>query len=153
MGALRYSSIILDLGTIWWLVSFTPRPLYLRGNSPRSHLTGGWVGPRAGLDAAQYRKISCTCRESNPTRSQSLRATDSAIPVLKKDKLRLKRIKPHTVANNEFALSLSIVTKVYEVELDRLNKTCGKNTKCSRSLSRITLCIYLQIYIVYLTTL
>jgi hypothetical protein len=32
---------------------------------PGTHLTGGWVGPRAGLDAVAKRKIPCTCRESN----------------------------------------------------------------------------------------
>jgi hypothetical protein len=32
----RHSSTILDLGTRWrWVVSFTPRPVYSRGNSPR----------------------------------------------------------------------------------------------------------------------
>jgi hypothetical protein len=36
MGECRYSSTILDLGTRWRLeVSFTPRPLYLSGNSAR----------------------------------------------------------------------------------------------------------------------
>jgi hypothetical protein len=34
-GEWRYSSKILDLGTTWrWVVSFTPRPLYLTGNCP-----------------------------------------------------------------------------------------------------------------------
>jgi hypothetical protein len=27
---------------------------------------GGWVGPRVALDAVEYRKISCPCRELNP---------------------------------------------------------------------------------------
>ena len=40
-----------DHGTrTWWGVSVTPRPaLYPRGR-PGTHCTGGWVGPRAGLD-------------------------------------------------------------------------------------------------------
>jgi hypothetical protein len=43
----RYSSTILDLGTRWrWVVSFTSRQIYPRGNSL-------WVGPRAGLDIMQ----------------------------------------------------------------------------------------------------
>jgi hypothetical protein len=36
---------------------------------------GGWVGPRAGLDAGARRKILCLCRGSNsdrPARSQTL---------------------------------------------------------------------------------
>ena len=32
-----------------WGVSTTPRPLYSR-ERPGTHCTGGWVGPRAGLD-------------------------------------------------------------------------------------------------------
>jgi hypothetical protein len=36
MGEWRYSSTILDLSTKWrWVVSFTPRPLYPRGNRPQ----------------------------------------------------------------------------------------------------------------------
>jgi hypothetical protein len=41
----------LDLDTSWRrVVGFTPRPLYSRGNGPRTHWIGGSVGPRAGLD-------------------------------------------------------------------------------------------------------
>jgi hypothetical protein len=32
-----------------WVVSTTPRPLYPQ-KRPGTHCTGGWVGPRAGLD-------------------------------------------------------------------------------------------------------
>jgi hypothetical protein len=40
-----------------------------------THCTGGWVGPRAGLDAEVRGKILCFCRGSNPgrpVRSQTL---------------------------------------------------------------------------------
>jgi hypothetical protein len=40
--------------------------------SPGPHLTGGWMGSRAGLDAVEKRKISYPYRESNlgrPARS------------------------------------------------------------------------------------
>ena len=37
-----------------WVVNATPRSLYPR-ERPGTHFTGGWVGPRAGLDG---RKIS-----------------------------------------------------------------------------------------------
>jgi hypothetical protein len=49
----------LDLGARReWVVSTTPRPLYPR-ERPSIHCTGGWVGPRAGLDA---------CEKSHPHR-------------------------------------------------------------------------------------
>jgi hypothetical protein len=32
-----------------WVVNATPHSLYRR-ESPGTHCTGGWVGPRAGLD-------------------------------------------------------------------------------------------------------
>jgi hypothetical protein len=39
----------LDLGTSWRsVVSFTPRPLYLRRRSPGTHWIRGWVNPRTG---------------------------------------------------------------------------------------------------------
>jgi hypothetical protein len=67
---------ILDLGTGWrWVVSFT-------------HL-GGWVGPRAVLDAVVKRKIPIPRRESNPRtpiiQPVAQRCTDWAI------KTRLKK--------------------------------------------------------------
>jgi hypothetical protein len=31
-----------------------------------THYVGGWVGPIAGLDAVEWRKISWPCWESNP---------------------------------------------------------------------------------------
>jgi hypothetical protein len=46
----------------------SPRTFYPRGNSPRNPLIGDWVGPKAGLDAVEKRKISCPCRESDPGR-------------------------------------------------------------------------------------
>jgi hypothetical protein len=52
-----------------------PAALYPRGKDPRTHWIGGWVGPRAGLDAGDTRKILCPCRGSNPdrpARSQTL---------------------------------------------------------------------------------
>jgi hypothetical protein len=42
----------------WWVVSTTPWPLYPR-ERPGTHSTGGWVGPRAGLDV---------CEKSRPHR-------------------------------------------------------------------------------------
>jgi hypothetical protein len=42
------------------------RPLYPQGKSRWYPLVGGWVGPRAVLDAVVKRKISSLLRESNP---------------------------------------------------------------------------------------
>jgi hypothetical protein len=51
--------LILDLGASrGWVVSTTPRPLYPR-ERPGTLYTGGWVGPRAGLDV---------CEKSHPQR-------------------------------------------------------------------------------------
>jgi hypothetical protein len=35
-----------------WVVNTTPRPLYPQ-ERPGTHCTGGWVGPRAGLDVCE----------------------------------------------------------------------------------------------------
>jgi hypothetical protein len=42
---------------------FTPEE-----RAPGNQWIGGWVGPRAGLDAMEERIISCLCRESSPGR-------------------------------------------------------------------------------------
>jgi hypothetical protein len=53
-----------------------PRPRFApRERTPGTHWIGGWVDPRAGLDAGARRKILCPCRRSNsdrPARSQIL---------------------------------------------------------------------------------
>jgi hypothetical protein len=48
------------------VVSFTPLPLYSQGKAPDTHLIGGWVGPRAGLDVLVRRKIPSPCWDWNP---------------------------------------------------------------------------------------
>jgi hypothetical protein len=49
---------LLFLGTRQgWVVNATPQLLYSPGNRPSIHCTGGWMGPRAGLDG---------CRRSHP---------------------------------------------------------------------------------------
>jgi hypothetical protein len=48
MGEWRHSYTILDLGTRWrWVVSFTRRPLYPRGKSPRYSLDRRLGGPQS----------------------------------------------------------------------------------------------------------
>jgi hypothetical protein len=52
-----------------WVVSITPRPRFTSGETtPGTHCTGGWVGPRAGLDTEARGKILCPRRGSNPDR-------------------------------------------------------------------------------------
>jgi hypothetical protein len=41
---------------------FTP------GKDPGTHVIGGWLGPRAGLDAVVKRRNPYFCRESKPSR-------------------------------------------------------------------------------------
>jgi hypothetical protein len=50
-------------------VSVTPRPPFTPGErTPGTHCTGGWVGPRAGLDTEVRGKIIFPRRGSNPDR-------------------------------------------------------------------------------------
>jgi hypothetical protein len=51
--------MILNLGTrCRWVFSFTPRSLYPREEIPDTHWLGGRVGPKAGKEAVEKRKIS-----------------------------------------------------------------------------------------------
>jgi hypothetical protein len=78
LGERRYSSYSIlasapDGGE--WSAS-RPWPRFTPGErTPGTHWTGGWVGPRAGVDAGGRRKILYPCRGSNPdrpARSQTL---------------------------------------------------------------------------------
>jgi hypothetical protein len=72
----RYSSITLDLSTRWrWVVSFTPRPIYSRGNRPLYPLYRrlGVFQSRSGRCGEEEKP--CPYRELNPgypARSPSL---------------------------------------------------------------------------------
>jgi hypothetical protein len=48
-GDWRYGSTIIDLGIRYrWIVSFTPRQFYPKGNSPSAPWTAGWIDLRCG---------------------------------------------------------------------------------------------------------
>jgi hypothetical protein len=60
--------LILNLGTRWgWVVSITPRPRFTPGErTTGTHWIGGWVGPRAGLDAGLEEKTSAPAGDRTP---------------------------------------------------------------------------------------
>jgi hypothetical protein len=85
-GERRYSSYsfttsALDGGE--WSESRPGRAFTLEERTPGTHCTGGWVGPRAGLDTEVRGKILCPCRGSNPcrpARSQTLYCLSYPVP-------------------------------------------------------------------------
>jgi hypothetical protein len=62
--------LILDLGTRWgeWSASRPGRAFTPGERTPGIRWTGGWVGPRAGLDTEARGKILSPRRGSNPDR-------------------------------------------------------------------------------------
>jgi hypothetical protein len=69
-----YSFFTSALDESEWSAS-RPGPALPPGKGPGTHWIGGWVGPRADVDAEARRKILCPCRGSNPdrpARSQAL---------------------------------------------------------------------------------
>jgi hypothetical protein len=62
-----FTTSALDGGE--WSASRPGRALPPGERIPGTHCTGGWVGPRAGLDTEARRKILCPCRGSNPDRT------------------------------------------------------------------------------------
>jgi hypothetical protein len=71
-GSRGIALLILDLGARRvWVVSTTPRPLYPQ-EIPGTHCTGGWVGPRAGLDVCEKSCPTGIRSPDHPARSQSL---------------------------------------------------------------------------------
>jgi hypothetical protein len=55
-GGRSIALLFLDLGARRGWVSTTPRPLYAR-ERPGTHCTGGWVGPRTGLDVCERSRL------------------------------------------------------------------------------------------------
>jgi hypothetical protein len=61
-----FSTTALDVGE--WSVSRPGRAFTPGERTPGTHCTGGWVGPRAGLNTEVSGKILCPRRGSNPDR-------------------------------------------------------------------------------------
>jgi hypothetical protein len=61
-----FSTSALDGGE--WSASRPGRAFTPGERTPGAHCTGGWVGPRAGLDSEARGKILCLYRGSNPDR-------------------------------------------------------------------------------------
>jgi hypothetical protein len=61
-----FSTSALDGGE--WSASRPGRAFTPGERTPCTHCTGGWVGPRAGLDTEDRGKILCPRRGSNPDR-------------------------------------------------------------------------------------
>jgi hypothetical protein len=102
--------LFLDLGTRrGWVVSIMPRPRFTPGQRAHgTHCTGGWVGPRAGLDAETRGKILCPCRGSNPgrpVRSQSLYWLSYPAPV---DRVLVANLRSYNI----FIFHVSINTRM-----------------------------------------
>jgi hypothetical protein len=67
-----YSSYSFTTSALYggeWSATLPGRDLPPGERAPGTHLTVGWVGPRAGLDAKAGVKILGLCRGSNPDRS------------------------------------------------------------------------------------
>jgi hypothetical protein len=56
-GSFSFLTSALDGGE--WL-RHTPAAIYPRGRTPGTHLIGGWLGPRAGLDtrSIEFRNVN-----------------------------------------------------------------------------------------------
>jgi hypothetical protein len=63
-----------------WVVSTMPRLLY-RWVRPGTHCTGGWVGPRAGLDVCEKSRPTGIRYPDHPAHSQSLYQLSYPAPI------------------------------------------------------------------------
>jgi hypothetical protein len=63
IGEWRYSSTIIDPGTDGdeWSASRLGR--HSTREKPGTYWIGGWVGPKAGLEAEMFHKIFCDCKK------------------------------------------------------------------------------------------
>jgi hypothetical protein len=94
-GERRYSSYSFTTSALDGnkLSASRPDRALPRGRTHGTHCTGGWVGPRAGLDTEDRGKILWSCRGSNPdhpvVQSVVRRYTDWATPAPQTPDLQL----------------------------------------------------------------
>jgi hypothetical protein len=88
----RYSSTILDLCTRWrWVVGFSPRPLYPRGNGPRYPLDRRLGGPQSlSGPCGEEKNLAPAGIQTLAVHSIARLYTDWAIPTHIKEKIILK---------------------------------------------------------------
>jgi hypothetical protein len=95
--------LFLNFGTRrGWVVSITLRPRFTAGKrTPRTHCIGGWMGPRAGLEAEIRGKTLRLCRGSipgRPVRSQALyRLSYLGMEFWEKCPIRIKTVLQDTI--------------------------------------------------------
>jgi hypothetical protein len=109
MAKRRYSFTILNRGTKWsWVASFTPRPLYSQGKSPRYPLDKRLGGPKSRSGRCGVEKITCPCREWNPE-SSARSISDWAIPALR----QMPVLYPNSATTASFQIlsNLSIILR------------------------------------------
>jgi hypothetical protein len=66
-GSGGIAPLILDLSTRWgeWSTSY-PSHFTPRERAPGTPWIGGWVDPKASLDAMMKRKVHSPCQDLNP---------------------------------------------------------------------------------------
>jgi hypothetical protein len=125
LGGEKYSSYsfttsALDGGE--WSASRSGRAFTPGERIPGTHCTGGWVGPRAGLDTEIRGKILCPCRGSNldhpVVQSVARHYTDWATPaptsIYKLLKIHFNIISAHKIMSPKLPFNIIIFSKEYK---------------------------------------
>jgi hypothetical protein len=119
-----------------WVVSVTPWPRFTPGErTPGTHWIGGWVGPRAGLNAGARRKILCPCRRLNPerpARSQTLYCLS----------YRGSKVTTESAFQRVFQATHTIIPYRYEGNDSRLNTSKSHFSRTNYAPSSIGCTIY-----------
>jgi hypothetical protein len=139
-----------------------PRPRFtLRERTPGTHCTGGWVSPRAGLDAEARRKILCLCWGLNlgrPVRSQTLywlsypgsspkpsRALKIRVRLRNKNKKGLllqQRLFPMWRTTQPISHCLSVLNDhniIFEIEMGQTTRQANNHSVCYEKLIFLSL--------------